>query len=108
LRYRRRTDGTVRIVLWNSANIHDKDGAAVVATIAQGQDITERKLAEEELRKALDDLELRVRERTAELQNAKEAAEAAAYAKASFLANMSHELNAHECGNWFLQPPSRR
>jgi len=31
-----------RIALWNSANITDKDGN-IVATIAQGQDITERK-----------------------------------------------------------------
>jgi len=30
-----RTDKSVRIVLWNSANIYDKDGTAVVATIAQ-------------------------------------------------------------------------
>ncbi len=47
-----RTDGSVRTVLWNSANIYGKDGATPVATIAQGQDITERKLAEEELRKS--------------------------------------------------------
>jgi len=37
-----------RIALWNSANITDKDGN-IVATIAQGQDITERKMAEEKL-----------------------------------------------------------
>jgi PAS domain S-box-containing protein len=87
-----RTDGSIRTVLWNSANIYDKDGTAVVATIAQGQDITERKLVEEELKKARDGLELRVQERTAELQNALEAAEESARAKAAFLANMSHEL----------------
>ncbi len=46
-----RKDGTVRTVLWNSANIYDKDGSAITATIAQGQDITERKQAEEALRR---------------------------------------------------------
>jgi two-component system, sensor histidine kinase and response regulator len=87
-----RIDGSVRTVLWNSANIYDAEGTAVIATIAQGQDITERKQAEEGLIKARDDLELKVQERTAELQKAKEAAEAALKAKAAFLANMSHEL----------------
>ena len=37
----------VRTVLWNSANIYDEAGKRVIATIAQGQDITERKAAEE-------------------------------------------------------------
>jgi len=41
-----RKDGDIRIALWNSANIHAEDGATLVATIAQGQDITERKAAE--------------------------------------------------------------
>jgi PAS domain S-box-containing protein len=44
-----RKDGESRIVLWNSANIHDKDGKTVLATIAQGNDITERKHAENSL-----------------------------------------------------------
>ena len=38
--------GAVKIVLWNSANIYDADGTAIISTIAQGQDITERKNAE--------------------------------------------------------------
>jgi len=52
-----RADGTVRIALWNSANLYAADGKEVVATIAQGQDITERKQAEEELKRRVDELE---------------------------------------------------
>jgi len=44
-----RKDGSVRIVLWNSANIYGTDGKTLVATIAQGQDISERKIAEDAL-----------------------------------------------------------
>ena len=45
-------DGQVRVVLWNSANIYAGDGKTLLATVAQGQDITERKRAEEYLRKS--------------------------------------------------------
>jgi PAS domain S-box-containing protein len=48
-----RVDGSVRTVLWNSATILGADGTAAVATMAQGQDITERKQAEEALADAL-------------------------------------------------------
>ena len=47
-----RKDGDIRVALWNSVNIRTKDGSLPVATIAQGIDITERKLAEEALRKS--------------------------------------------------------
>ena len=40
-------DGTVHILLWNSANLYASDGKTVLATIAQGQDITERKKVEQ-------------------------------------------------------------
>jgi PAS domain S-box-containing protein len=42
-------DGTVKTVLWNSATLYEADGKTVLATVAQGQDITERKKAEEEI-----------------------------------------------------------
>jgi PAS domain S-box-containing protein len=44
-------DGTIRTVLWNSATIFEEDSKAVISTIAQGHDITERKKAEEALMK---------------------------------------------------------
>ncbi|OGN97326.1 MAG: hypothetical protein A2Z77_02620 [Chloroflexi bacterium RBG_13_51_36] len=40
-------DGSVRTVLWNSATLFDVDGKTSLATIAQGQDITERKKVEQ-------------------------------------------------------------
>jgi PAS domain S-box-containing protein len=47
-----RRDGGVRVALWNSANIYAPDGRTPVATIAQGQDITERKRIEEALKES--------------------------------------------------------
>jgi PAS domain S-box-containing protein len=51
-------DGTVRVVLWNSATVYAPDGKTAVATIAQGQDITARKKAEEELKRSIAELEV--------------------------------------------------
>ena len=45
-------DGSVRTLLWNSATLFAPDGKMPIATIAQGQDITERKRMEEELRES--------------------------------------------------------
>ncbi len=42
-------DGETRLLLWSSATIYDEAGTVVLATIAQGQDITERKLYEVKL-----------------------------------------------------------
>ncbi len=48
----KRKDGEIRVALWNSANILNKEGKEIVATIAQGQDITERKRAEKALKES--------------------------------------------------------
>jgi PAS domain S-box-containing protein len=49
-------DGSIRIVLWNSATLYTVDGKTPIATIAQGQDITERKKSEQALRESQEDL----------------------------------------------------
>ena len=62
-----RRDGSVRIALWNSANIYADDGKTLLATIAQGLDITERKIAEEILKKDNDTFEKLVEKKTGEI-----------------------------------------
>lgn len=57
-------------------------------------EIGERKQAEERLRQAHGDLELKIKERTKELDISKTKAEAASVAKSEFLSHMSHELRS--------------
>jgi PAS domain S-box-containing protein len=45
-------DGSTRMVLWNTANIYTEDNKTITATIAHGQDITERKRAETHLQQS--------------------------------------------------------
>ncbi|MCD4848045.1 MAG: PAS domain-containing protein [Candidatus Aegiribacteria sp.] len=44
------SDGSVKFVIWNSANIYEDDGVNIKATIAQGHDTTSRKKTEKALR----------------------------------------------------------
>ncbi len=78
-----RADGAVRTVLWNSATIYAADGKRAKATIAQGQDITERKLTEEKIRNLNDDLKART-----------EALEMVNSELQSFSYSVSHDLRA--------------
>jgi two-component system sensor histidine kinase/response regulator len=66
------------------------DGQTMALGVAR--DITERKRSEEKLAKRHEDLEQLVKERTKELEEAKQAADAANRAKSTFLAKMSHEI----------------
>ena len=53
-----RKDGGVRIVLWNPGTIYEADANAVLSTIAQGQDITDRLQAENMIKAERDKLQL--------------------------------------------------
>ncbi len=64
----------------------------VIGVLGCYENISDRKLLEQELRQINSSLEQRVASRTRDLQQAMEAAQAASRAKSTFLSNMSHEL----------------
>ncbi|WP_346287976.1 ABC transporter substrate-binding protein [Zoogloea sp.] len=84
-------DGRRVFVRWANRAIRASDGT-LQGLLSVGQDITARRLMEQELAAHRHHLEVQVAARTEELAHAKEAAEAASRAKTSFLANMSHEI----------------
>jgi PAS domain S-box-containing protein len=79
--------GIQRTILWNSAPIFSADKKRQIATIAQGQDITKRIQAQAETQQLNNQLEQRVRDRTAELEAANRELEAFSY-------SVSHDLRA--------------
>ena len=78
-----RKDGSSFPVEWWSHPIMKDD--QIIGSVVTFIDITDRRQAEQALRKAHDELEIRVHERTIELEKASNA-------KSEFLSRMSHEL----------------
>src|SRR6202008_2132105 len=78
--YAQRKDGTEFPVDIMLSPIETSEGRSVIATV---RDVTEHRRVEETLRRSREELEMRVRERTAELRQANRSALAALEARAS-------------------------
>jgi PAS domain S-box-containing protein len=80
-------DGHRTWVITNKVPLRDRRGH-IIGTMGVSHEITERRLAEEELARKADEL----KRTNATLEQLAKAAEAASRAKGEFLANMSHEI----------------
>ena len=85
----RRKDGTLVTVEISTFPVQAKEKTLVIGVV---RDISSRKRAEEAVTKNRESLETIVHDRTKELEDAKQAADAASRAKSNFLAHMSHEI----------------
>jgi len=85
-----RKDGETRFIDGSFDTVYFEDKLIGIQGICR--DITDRRLADAELRKLNEDLELRVKERTRDLEEARDSAMAANHAKSEFLSRVSHEL----------------
>lgn len=83
----RKPDGTVLWLSLNAQPLFDATGTTITGTVTTLSDVTERKRAEEEIRRINADLEARVAVRTAELEVANRDLQ-------SFSYSVSHDLRA--------------
>jgi PAS domain S-box-containing protein len=83
--------GEERLVAWHNILLKDESGN-ITGTLGSGEDITERRLMEESLKRSFEDLEMRVKERTLELSEA----------------NMKLRMNSEQLRNLFIRLQSAR
>jgi PAS domain S-box-containing protein len=88
-------NGELRYIAWKNNEIREQ--GKIVGTISFGIDITDRKLAEDELRALYGELEQRVLERTADLRRAEEA-----FRQANAKLNLLSSITRHDILNQLM------